>query len=59
LLRQASVLFLTLDSHPVIARLRPGGLQIRDADGFVFVTGEYNWGVQPGLPEPFFQKIIR
>ncbi|WP_089133434.1 NADPH-dependent FMN reductase [Sphingorhabdus sp. SMR4y] len=22
---------------------------IRDADGFVFVTGEYNWGVQPGL----------
>ncbi|WP_024510229.1 NAD(P)H-dependent oxidoreductase [Bradyrhizobium sp. ARR65] len=23
--------------------------EIRDADGFVFVTGEYNWGVQPGL----------
>ncbi len=23
--------------------------QIRDADGFVFVTGEYNWGIQPGL----------
>ncbi len=23
--------------------------QIRQADGFVFVTGEYNWGVQPGL----------
>lgn len=22
---------------------------IRGADGFVFVTGEYNWGVQPGL----------
>src|SRR5215211_5615507 len=22
---------------------------IRDADGFVFITGEYNWGVQPGL----------
>jgi NAD(P)H-dependent FMN reductase len=22
---------------------------IREADGFVFVTGEYNWGVQPGL----------
>src|SRR3954469_18058952 len=22
--------------------------KIRDADGFVFVTGEYNWGVQPG-----------
>src|ERR1700685_4014431 len=23
--------------------------EIRDADGFVFITGEYNWGVQPGL----------
>lgn len=23
--------------------------QIRAADGFVFVAGEYNWGVQPGL----------
>ncbi len=23
--------------------------QIRSADAFVFVTGEYNWGVQPGL----------
>jgi NAD(P)H-dependent FMN reductase len=23
--------------------------KIRDADGFVFVTGEYNWGLQPGL----------
>jgi NAD(P)H-dependent FMN reductase len=23
--------------------------QIRAADGFVFITGEYNWGVQPGL----------
>jgi NAD(P)H-dependent FMN reductase len=23
--------------------------EIRSADGFVFVTGEYNWGVQPGL----------
>lgn len=22
---------------------------IRSADGFVFVTGEYNWGIQPGL----------
>ena len=22
---------------------------IRDADGFVFITGEYNWGMQPGL----------
>jgi NAD(P)H-dependent FMN reductase len=23
--------------------------KIRDADAFVFVTGEYNWGMQPGL----------
>ncbi len=23
--------------------------KIRGGDGFVFVTGEYNWGVQPGL----------
>jgi NAD(P)H-dependent FMN reductase len=23
--------------------------QIREADGFIFITGEYNWGVQPGL----------
>ncbi|MDQ1230793.1 NADPH-dependent FMN reductase [Sphingomonas sp. SORGH_AS_0879] len=23
--------------------------KIRDADAFVFVTGEYNWGQQPGL----------
>ncbi|MFC0243059.1 NADPH-dependent FMN reductase [Rhodopseudomonas telluris] len=23
--------------------------KIRSADGFVFVTGEYNWGFQPGL----------
>jgi NAD(P)H-dependent FMN reductase len=23
--------------------------KIRDADGFVFITGEYNWGFQPGL----------
>ena len=27
--------------------------QIRNADGFVFITGEYNWGVQPGLEEPY------
>ncbi len=25
------------------------GAQIREADAFVFVAGEYNWGVQPGL----------
>jgi NAD(P)H-dependent FMN reductase len=23
--------------------------QIRSADGFVFIAGEYNWGIQPGL----------
>jgi NAD(P)H-dependent FMN reductase len=23
--------------------------KIRNADGFVYITGEYNWGVQPGL----------
>src|SRR4051794_10994577 len=23
--------------------------KIRDADAFVFITGEYNWGPQPGL----------
>lgn len=23
--------------------------KIRSADGFVFITGEYNWGLQPGL----------
>jgi NAD(P)H-dependent FMN reductase len=23
--------------------------KIRSADGFVFVSGEYNWGIQPGL----------
>ena len=23
--------------------------ELRSADGFVFVTGEYNWGIQPGL----------
>ena len=25
------------------------GAKIREANAFVFVTGEYNWGVQPGL----------
>jgi len=25
--------------------------QIRDADGFVFVTGEYNWGCSAGAEE--------
>jgi NAD(P)H-dependent FMN reductase len=31
------------------ARLEELAEKIRTADGFVFVTGEYNWGVQPGL----------
>src|SRR5216683_896210 len=30
-------------------RLERLAAQIRDADGFVFITGEYNWGIQPGL----------
>jgi NAD(P)H-dependent FMN reductase len=30
-------------------RLERLASQIRGADGFVFITGEYNWGVQPGL----------
>jgi NAD(P)H-dependent FMN reductase len=25
------------------------GAQIREADAFLFVVGEYNWGMQPGL----------
>src|SRR5215475_1918413 len=32
---------------PVVLEKLAG--QIREADGFVFITGEYNWGVQPGL----------
>src|SRR5215472_8276840 len=31
------------------AALETLAMRIRAADGFVFVTGEYNWGVQPGL----------
>jgi len=34
------------EAPPALERLAG---QIRDADGFVFVTGEYNWGMQPGL----------
>ncbi len=34
------------EAPPVLEKLAG---QIRDADGFVFITGEYNWGVQPGL----------
>jgi NAD(P)H-dependent FMN reductase len=32
---------------PVVLEKLAG--QIREADGFVFITGEYNWGIQPGL----------
>jgi NAD(P)H-dependent FMN reductase len=31
------------------ANLEALAAKIRAADAFVFVTGEYNWGVQPGL----------
>lgn len=31
------------------ANLEALAQKIRTADGFVFVTGEYNWGIQPGL----------
>ena len=34
------------EAPPALERLAG---QIRGADGFVFITGEYNWGVQPGL----------
>jgi NAD(P)H-dependent FMN reductase len=35
------------DQAPAVLEQLAG--KIRDADGFVFVTGEYNWGMQPGL----------
>jgi NAD(P)H-dependent FMN reductase len=31
------------------AALEDLAAKIRDADGFVFISGEYNWGIQPGL----------
>ena len=31
------------------AALENLGARIREADAFLFVTGEYNWGMQPGL----------
>ena len=34
------------EAPPALAHLAD---KIRRADAFVFVTGEYNWGVQPGL----------
>jgi NAD(P)H-dependent FMN reductase len=44
------------EAPPVLEKLAG---QIRDADGFVFITGEYNWGVQPGLKnltDHFFEE---
>src|SRR5947209_4271192 len=32
-----------------LARFVVEGLRGRGNDGFVFISGEYNWGVQPGL----------
>ncbi len=34
------------EAPPAMARL---AARIREADGFVIVAGEYNWGIQPGL----------
>ena len=34
------------EAPPAMAELAE---RIRGADGFIFVTGEYNWGIQPGL----------
>jgi NAD(P)H-dependent FMN reductase len=34
------------EAPPVLETL---ARKIVDADGFVFITGEYNWGMQPGL----------
>lgn len=34
------------EAPPAMAAL---GLKIREADAFLFVVGEYNWGMQPGL----------
>jgi NAD(P)H-dependent FMN reductase len=34
------------NAPPALERLAG---QIRGAHGFVFITGEYNWGIQPGL----------
>ncbi|KPF73278.1 NADPH-dependent FMN reductase [alpha proteobacterium AAP81b] len=34
------------EAPPAMAAL---AARLRAADGFVFVTGEYNWGMQPGL----------
>ena len=31
------------------ARMASLGAKIREADAFLFVAGEYNWGMQPGL----------
>jgi hypothetical protein len=39
----------------------PDAHKIRSADGFVVVTGEYNWGVQPGpknLTDHFLGRMV-
>lgn len=36
----------TGNAPPTMTRLAQ---RIREADGFLFVVGEYNWGMQPGL----------
>lgn len=38
--------FAAGEAPPAMAEL---AAKLKAADGFVFVTGEYNWGVQPGL----------
>ena len=38
--------YATGEAPPAMTEL---AAKIRAADGFVFVTGEYNWGMQPGL----------
>src|SRR4051794_1425107 len=41
------------------AELQTLAEKIRGADGFVFIAGEYNWGIQPGLknlPDHFLEE---
>ena len=39
----------SLQTNTAPADLEALAQKIKAADGFVFVTGEYNWGIQPGL----------
>ena len=41
--------YMDYESGTAPAAMEQLAQRIRAADGFVFVTGEYNWGVQPGL----------